>query len=95
MDYIDYIEMVTLRYMQNTTPDSHDLVVLMPQPGPPKVGFKAAQQHGSRKWGSFPTEHHSISALPKLPATEENKHVVVFRRDSGRPKQAQQNVVAV
>jgi hypothetical protein len=49
MDYIDYIEVVTLRYMQNTTPGGHDLVVLMPQPGPPKTGFRAAQQHGSRK----------------------------------------------
>ena len=95
MDYIDYIEVVTLRYMQNMTPGHHNLVVLMPQPGPPKTGFRAAQQHGSRKWGSFPTEHHSISAFPKLPATEENKHVVVFRWDSGRPKQAQQNVAAV
>jgi hypothetical protein len=65
--------------MQNTTPDSHDLVVLMPQPGPPKTGFRAAQQHGSCKWGSFPTEHYSISALSKLPATEKNKYVVVFR----------------
>jgi hypothetical protein len=71
------------------------MVVLTPQPGPPKTGFRAAQQHGSRKWGSFPTEHHSISALPKLPATEENEHVVVFLRDSGRPKQAQQDVAAV
>jgi hypothetical protein len=31
----------------------------------------------------------------KLPATEEDKHVVVFRWDSGRPKQAQKNVVVV
>jgi hypothetical protein len=43
----------------------------------------------------FPVEHHSISVFPKPPATEKDKHVVVFCRDSRRSKQAQKNVVVV